>query len=854
MEPSKHAVSFQGGRIRLDTRTRTILVDGRPAKLGGRAFDLLEALVARRDRVVPKQELLDVVWPGLIVEENNLQVHVVTLRKLLGSQSIVTVQGRGYRLALAPDDAWDADSGTSSATSAATPDVRGSETRLFGRESLIASSCALLRRNDVRAVTLTGPGGSGKTRVGLRVTAELAHDFADGSYVVMLAAVRDAAHVPAAVAAVLNVQESGALAVMDLVVRHLRDREALLMLDNFEHLEEARPLISTLLDACPRIKFLITSRSVLKLASEHVVVVPPLRVPDRRAGSRQALDSPAVRLFLERARESGREIGNKSEDLEATFEICRRVDGLPLAIELAAARLRVLSPRLLLERLNNRLQLLKGGADDTPARQRTLRSAIEWSHDLLDADEQKLFRRLAVFVGGWTLDAAEAVAGDQDLSDSVLDLLTRLMDHSLVQRVDDVDGAPRFAILETVREYALERLAASGEMERIRQCHSEHFARLAQIAETNLTSAQRKPWLARLQADYNNLRSALSWVVIERIDVELALRLAGSLPWMWYFAGQYSEGRGWIRLVLARVDGDRRDAAIAKLLSGGARLATYSGAINEAIDMASRSVVIWRQLDDRRGLAFALAHQAIPLIVSRQRDAANALMDECKEHFTHLDDAWGIAFAATYMGANLAFEPGAEDAARPLLVEGRARFQALGDDWGVTTSSHYLGSIALRHADYASARQLTEEMLDIARDLGDNYRVSRNLHQLAEIAVAQNDLVEARAHLTTCLALNRDQGRVGDAAQQLRMLARIELAQNHPRRAVRMFGAASIHDAKERTLPPDDPAINTAALAEGRKALGDRRFEAEWSLGAAMALDQAVMWATSNDGRVTGER
>jgi predicted ATPase/DNA-binding winged helix-turn-helix (wHTH) protein len=854
MEPSRDAISFQGGRIHLDTRTRAILVDGRPAKLGGRAFDLLEALVARRDRVVPKQELLDVVWPGLIVEENNLQVHVVTLRKLLGPQSIVTVQGRGYRLALAPDDAWNGDGDERVAPAAAPTEQFGGDTSLFGRESLIASSCALLRRNDVRVVTLTGPGGSGKTRVGLRLTAELAHDFVDGSYVVMLAAVRDATHVPAAIATVLHVQEAGALPLTDLVVNHLRSREALLTLDNFEHLGEARPLISTLLDACPRIKLLLTSRSMLKLAAEHVVVVPPLRLPDRRSGSRQALESPSVRLFLQRARESGRDIGNKAEDLEAAFEICRRVDGLPLAIELAAARLRVLSPRSLLERLGNRLQVLKGGADDIPARQKTLRDAIEWSHDLLSAEEQKLFRRLAVFVGGWTLDAAEAIATGEDLTESVLDLLTRLMDHSLVQRVDDVDGAPRFAILETVREYASDRLEASGEMATIRQRHSEHFSRLAQTAEANLTSAQRKPWLARLQADYNNLRSALSWVAVERIDTEAALQLTGALPWMWYFTSQYSEGRGWMRLVLALVANDRRDAAVAKLLSGAARLAMYSGSISEAIDLASRSVTMWRELGDRRGLAFALAHQAIPLIVSRQRDAADGLMRECKQCFTDLDDAWGIAFAATYMGANLAFAPGTEEAARPLLVEGRARFRTLSDDWGVTTSSHYLGSIALRQADYDSARELTEEMLAIARELGDNYRVSRNLHQLAEISLAEGNLVEAHVHLTACLVLNRDQGRVGDAAQQLRMLARIDMAQNRPRRAVRTFGAASIHDSKERTLPPDDPAVNAAALAEARKAVGDRTFESEWSLGVAMSLDQAVLWSTSRDGRLIGER
>ena len=401
----------------------------------------------------------------------------------------------------------------------------------------------------------------------------------------MLAPIRDPAHVPSAVATVLGVQEAGGRPTIELVTNHLREREVLLSLDNFEHLPGAAPLISTLLDACARVKLLITSRSVLKLAAEHVVIVPPLRLPERRASGQQVLSSPAVRLLLDRARATGREIGKNAEELEAVSEICRRLDGLPLAIELAAARLRVLSPRSLSERLSSRLQMLKGGSEDLPTRQKTLRDAIAWSHDLLAVDERTLFRRLAVFVGGWTLDAAEAVAGGDDLTDSVLDLLTRLIDHSLVQRVDDVDGEPRFAILETVREYASEQLEASGEMAVIRQRHAEHFSRLAQIAEARLTSAQRRPWLMRLQADYNNLRAALSWVAVERIDVEAALNLAGALPWMWYFAGQYSEGRGWIRLVLALADSNRHDAAIARLLSGAARLSMYSGAISDAIDL-----------------------------------------------------------------------------------------------------------------------------------------------------------------------------------------------------------------------------------------------------------------------------
>lgn len=845
-----YVVSFQSGRIRIDSAARIVIVGGQPAKLGGRAFDLLEALVARRHRMVPKQELLDVVWPGLIVEENNLQVHVVTLRKLLGAQSIVTVQGRGYRFALAPDEGSSTshlDRVIGGATSEFAERDAAPSTTLVGRESLIASVCSHMRGSDVRLLTLTGLGGSGKTRVALQVTAELAHDFADGSYVVMLAPVRDAAYVAAAIAAVLNVQEAGGRPAADLIVNHLRDRDVLLTLDNFEHVLSAAPLIASLMESCPRVKLLVTSRSILKLDAEHVVMVPPLRVPDRHMSSGQLSDSPAVRLFCNRAHATGRDIGDSAEDLKVVAEICRHLDGLPLAIELAAARLRVLTPRALSERLGSRLQMLKGGSEDLPARQKSLRNAIAWSYDLLGPDEQKVFRRLAVFVGGWTLEAAEAVAGSNDLHESVLDLLTSLIDHSLVQRVDDVDGEPRFAILETVREYGAERLEASDEAPHLRQRHFDHFLEFAERAESQLTSVQRKPWLVRLLADYNNLRAALSWSAVECVDGTAAVRLAGALPWMWYFAGRFSEGRGWIALVLGLPDADQRGAARAKLLSGAARLAIYSGAINDAKESSRESVALWRDVGDRRGLAFALVHQAIPLMASHQRQASFALMRESRDCFTELDDAWGIAYATTYMGCSLAYEQGAEDDARPVLVEGRARFRALGDEWGVTTSSHYLGSIALRQADYASARALTEEMLADSRDLGDNYRVSRNLHQLAEIALAENDLAQARHHLSASLSLNREQGRIGDAALQLRLLARIELKQDRPARAARLSGAASLHGGKERTLPPDDADANAATLAVVRQALGERHFESEWARGAAMSFDQAVTFAIDGD-------
>ncbi len=840
-------LTFRRGQVRVDLHGRVVYADGQLAKLGGRAFDLLEALIERSERLVPKQELMDVVWPGLVVEENNLQVHVMSLRKLLGSDAIITVSGRGYRFALVPDSEVRSRDASEMPVESSIDSHRlpAPSTLLIGREALIDSICALVRRKDARLVTLTGPGGSGKTRVALHVTGELAQDFAHGSYIVMLAPVRDSAYVASAIAAVLNLQEAGKRSPEELVIGYLRDREVLLTLDNFEHLLVATPLITKLLDTCARLKLLMTSRAVLKLSAEHDVVVPPLALPDAQSTANRARGSPAVRLFVERARTAGYNVESSENDITVTAQICRRLDGLPLAIELAAARLRVLSPQALLARLEHRLQLLKSGPSDLPERQRTLRNAIGWSYELLEPSQQAVFRRLSVFVGGWTLDAAEAVAGGDNLTDPVLDVVDALVDQNLVQRIEDMNGEPRFAMLETVREFADETLERSGQRLAMQKLHAEYFTTFAEKVEPLLTSAKRKPWLAQLQSEVNNFRAALTWL-IARSDTANALRLAGALAWMWYFAGQFSEGRNWLRLALELKDADKHIPAKAKVLSGAARLAMYAGDPGAAIRLAEEGVAVWRQTTDPRGLAFALFHLGLAQTMKFFGKEGDHSLRESLGIFRELDDAWGVALATTYLGITVMFKSDSDNEARRLMLEGRARFGALGDDWGLSTSSHYLGTMALREGDYATARELTEEMLQAARDLNDNYRISRNLYQVAEIAFAEKKYDEAIDQLKGSLTLMREQGRIGDGAQLLRFLARLEHERQNPDRAVRLFAAASLHTSKERTFPPDDPAINESVLNATRQALGERRFEIEWVKGVAMSFDQAVAWVLAS--------
>ena len=843
---ARRELTFRDARLRIDLDSRTLYTQGQPARLGGRAFELLEALIERRGRLVPKQELMAVVWPGLVVEENNLQVHVMTLRKLLGADAIVTVSGRGYRFALVPDDERGQPEEVPARDSNAARPSADPSSQLFGRAALTASICALTRRHDVRLVTLTGTGGSGKSRVALQVTAELTHDFADGSFIVLLAPVRDAANVASAIAAVLNVQATGGRSAEELLIAHLSGREVLLTLDNFEQVVAAAPMIARLLESCPRLKVLVTSRIVLHLSVEHDVVVPPLALPDAQAPVRLAFDSPSVQLFVERARAAGRILDHADADAAVVPQICRRLDGLPLAIELAAARLRILSAHELLARLDRRMLTLTSRNTDLPARQRTLRSAMDWSFELLSEDEKQLFQCLFVFVGGWSLEAAEAIAGFESAQDKAANCLEALVDQSLVQRIEDVSGEPRFNMLDTVREYALDRLEATRDPTIIRQRHAEYFLGLAERLEPFLTSPFRKTPLAQLNAELNNFRAALEFSILRRPDTLVGLRLAGALPWMWYFSGQFREGLGWLNRALELAGQDQHLALRAKALSGAARLATYSGDLGSGLEFAQQSVELWRRTDDRRGLAFGLFHLAIPSITLVGPDHASAALAEALTYFRELGDTWGVALAQTYLGIALAYTPGAEDEARPHLLDGRSRFAALEDEWGLTTSSHYLGTIALRQGDYASARELTEEMLRISREHADSYRVSRNLHQLAEIASAEQCHAVAIGYLKESLALNREQGRVGDAGQQLRFLARLFLSLDRPDRTVRLFTAAALISSGDCTLPPDDPAMNQRALDAARKAIGEHRYEHERAMALAMSWEQAVSWALAD--------
>jgi predicted ATPase/DNA-binding winged helix-turn-helix (wHTH) protein len=798
--------SFDRGRVRIDTAGRQLWVDGQAVRLGGRAFDVLCALVERHDRVVAKSELLDLVWPGLVVEENNLSVHVMTLRKLFGNSAIVTVSGRGFRWTLPPSN----EVGTTTLT---LPLLAGDS--LLGRDDLLARAAALLGAGH-RVVTLTGPGGAGKTRVAQRLAAVLGGRLS--CWFVTLAPARDMAQFWAAIATALGVQESGATPMPELVRAWLAPRSALLVLDNLEHLAGAGEAVAALRDACPQIQVLATSRTLLRVVDEQVLRVPPLAAID------------AAALFVRRAAEAGRPLA-AAEEQTVVPAICERLDGLPLAIELAASRLRVLSPAALASRLGQRLPLLKGGPADAPQRQQTLRDTIAWSHDLLPLPVQALFRRLGVFVGGWSLEAAETLNDDPS---STLDGLELLLEHNLVQRLDDIEGAPRYTMLETIREYAVDRLEAAGDAPVWRDRHARYCLQLAQTAEPQITGAGRGPWLNRLRADLANLRVALAWSVREQRDAALALPLAASMAWPWYFFGLYQEGRLWIDEALALDNRLPRDIAAA--LSGAARLAAYGGDRASAEALAADSVARWRVLGDARGLAFALFNQSIPYAMRNAVGPCGAVLSEARALFERLGDPWGIAVTIAYAGATILMQPGGTDveAGALMLTEGRARFQALDDDWGATLCSYYLGTQAMRSGRLDEAWELTAESLTYSRAVGDSYRIVRNLHQLAEVDLLRGRTAEALELMAESVALNFEHGRRGDAALQMRLVARIAADDGDTLTAVRCAGFADANEKGQVAMPADDRAAHALRVEQWRAGIAPEDWATAWAAGAAM--------------------
>jgi predicted ATPase/DNA-binding CsgD family transcriptional regulator len=618
---------------------------------------------------------------------------------------------------------------------------------LVGRESAVADVCALLRRDGAlsgsRLVTLIGPGGVGKTRLALQVAADLAGEFAHGAAFVSLAAVRDPGLVGPTIARGLGVVEGGGRAPFDRLREALSARHTLLVLDNYEHVLDAAPLVTDLLAACPRLSILATSRAALRLDGERVFPVPPLAVPDpeRRLYVEQLVDVPAVRLFVDRARDADPAFALTDVNAGAVAAICHRLDGLPLAIELAAARTAFLTPDAMLPRLARRLPLLTGGRRDAPARHRTMRDAIAWSHDLLVPAEQALFRRLAVFVGGIAPDAAETVAGATGARDlDALAEIAPLVEASLLRQQPGPDGEPRFVMLETVREYALERLEVSGdeEAEAVRAAHAAHFLALAERAAPVLLGGNTVAWLDRLAADHDNLRAAFDHLCRAATAAD-CLRLAAACGWYWYRRGHTGEGRAWLARALT-LAATEATATRGRALRWAAELATVADDLSTATALAGEALAVSDAAGDARGRVFAV--HLFGLIAERQGlwDAATARFAEELVYWRELGEPVPIGMNLMMLG-RVAYKRGDLARARPLMHEAEALFRQAGDRTWQASSNHYLGLFAATEGRFPDAARCYRASLRGHAEATDATFIPAPLVGLAALAFVGGDAV-----------------------------------------------------------------------------------------------------------------
>jgi predicted ATPase/DNA-binding CsgD family transcriptional regulator len=688
-------------------------------------------------------------------------------------------------------------------------------TPLLGREHEVAALRELVRRNDVRLVTCVGPAGVGKTRLALHVARDVEPHFADGIAFVSLASIRDPALVLSTIAQCLQRPPTAAS-----LIDYLADKHSLLVLDNVEQVIAAAALLADVMAACPDLTMLVTSREALRVRGEHEFPVPPLA------------PSPAITLFAQRAH-AIRPSFVMDDTLAPTVEaICHRLDYLPLAIELAAARIKLFPPAFLLTRLVHRLDVLSSGPRDLPTRQQTLRSALAWSYELLSPGDQRLFRRLGVFAGGCTLEAAEQIApSDASLSAG------SLIDKNLLRQIVQADGAPRLLMLETMREYALEQLALSGETDAMERAHAGYYCGLAEYAEGHLLGSDVRAWLERLEREHDNLRQALGWAL--QHDAALAQRLTGALWRFWFLRGHLSEGRRWLEAALALQGASTPNIAV-KALSGAGYLATAQSDYARAETLCADALQIAEELGDERSRALALFGLANTCNWGRDYRRARSLFEASLAIYRTMNDHWGIASTLAYLGNVLYFQ--AEYAtARLHLDEALALFRAMGQEWGIAFTLYGRGLVAVNERDLQAAQQYLEESQTRLRQLGDRRGLIRAVTGLAMVACEQERTIEARALLLEAMRLTREVGDQWSLTATLDVMAGVCARRKEVQLAARLCGAA---EALRETLSvPLAPALRDQrepALLRIRTQLPRAAVERAWSEGRSLTPEAAA--------------
>jgi predicted ATPase/DNA-binding SARP family transcriptional activator len=716
-------------------------------------------------------------------------------------------------------------------------------TRFIGREREVEEAIRLLSGN--RLVTLTGPGGVGKTRLAIQSSNKLMSKFKDGVWWMELAPLMDVAFVLQTVAQVLGVRESPSQPLTESLRNFLREKQLLLVLDNCEHLITAcAHLTNDLLTHCANLRILATSRESLGITGEIMYQVPTLALPHPRHLTviDLLMGYEGIHLFIERACAVKSDFALTEQNAAAVLEICQRLDGIPLALELAAARVKLLRVENIAERLNDRFHLLTQGSRTALPRHQTLRATIDWSHDLLSDVEQILFRRLAIFAGGFTFEAAETIATGGDVSQSQTpDLLGELINKSLVTVIARSENAnTRYGMLETIREYAREKLDQSGETERLRQRHRDFFIAFAEQAEPKLKGGEQFEWLDRLEIEHENLRAA--WDCAIESDTESALRLASALLDFWLMRGNPNEGREWLAKLLERTPQWRQTAKRAHALGVAGRLAIHHNDLAAARPLLEEALRIARMSGDKKEIAFVLLWFGF---TARDKQTRQSCMLECLTIYERLQDQWGIAWAMFGLGS-VAYHQGHYAEAEERVVKSLAKFQELGDRLRVGIMLNALGELTRAQGDYERAGKFYEENLEILREQRNRFALAAPTLNLAWVSLHRSGHRKAKILFEESLKLFVEESNKNAMMDCLSGFAAVLGTIGKPDQAARLFGAAeSLLEASGMAgrLDPSDQKEFDHYLSDVRGQLDEAAFAKAWAEGRAMSLQQAIEFA-----------